>query len=661
MKRKSIVSLIILCCMFYMCRLTVFGDTVSQNGVESVNILDEKSIPSNDTNSIKAVEEIDGKLGWYSALIYPYNTEVLVDFRKEGWYAYNTQGINHLYTINSVHYKIDGSNVIFYQKDKERASYTVTKTGDDKVVETVYDYTMYERNDVVSLDFSELSEGKYYVISTNYPRINETYTDYPTTSIVYVVKYKGELYLCDSIEYDDDYLNTDFVEMWETHQEFKKMTEALNLEDVSKPYEHIISAGDTNKEWIEIANQVCAGLTSDEEKVLALHDWVCDNIYYGRMSVNSPTLYETRHGVCQDYAELFDVLVRSQGIPCIMVHVGSIAHASSAVYIDGIWHFIDVTWDCQNTWSSDEGYVRGERDYLNYALGVLAYWGNRKQLFNFFDTSEYMVYHNHFSCCVNEESQNDGTYKYKVDVSKMILIKKGEYIPYADIKYDESRNKTVVTCLYDGRTAEMDGNLWTDYDDNIQLPAPTIIEWTVDKKFGLMSDGTIFIAEQNLIWQNPEDMGITWNDKERLYLLQGYPVPDIYKSNKSDVNSGGTTSVQNVDESKTPKVVLTEKTNKEDQSIKPVRSKYSYKYKTLKKKAKKFRIKSVYNNGTAHGSVSYTVSKYPKGGKKYIKVDKRGNVTIKKKAKKGTYKITISLAGTTLLNPASTTITIKVK
>lgn len=102
-------------------------------------------------------------------------------------------------------------------------------------------------------------------------------------------------------------------------------------------------------------------------------------------------------------------------------------------------------------------------------------------------------------------------------------------------------------------------------------------------------------------------------------------------------------------------------TTKQNQTIKVKKSLYTYKYKTLKKKAKKFRIKPTVNNGEAHGIVSYKVVKYPKGGKKYITVDKKGNVTLKKKAKKGTYKIQITVGEIRDMNSATKTITIKVK
>lgn len=68
------------------------------------------------------------------------------------------------------------------------------------------------------------------------------------------------------------------------------------------------------------------------------------------------------------------------------------------------------------------------------------------------------------------------------------------------------------------------------------------------------------------------------------------------------------------------------------------------------------------DGGAGHGLVSYKVTKYPKGAKKYVTVNKKGKITIKRNAKKGTYKIKITANSVSnRLKKASKTITIKVK
>ena len=59
--------------------------------------------------------------------------------------------------------------------------------------------------------------------------------------------------------------------------------------------------------------------------------------------------------------------------------------------------------------------------------------------------------------------------------------------------------------------------------------------------------------------------------------------------------------------------------------------------------------------------LTYKVTKYPKKAKKCMTVTKSGKVTLKKKAKKGTYKIRITAAKTSKYQKAVKYVTVKVK
>ena len=82
------------------------------------------------------------------------------------------------------------------------------------------------------------------------------------------------------------------------------------------------------------------------------------------------------------------------------------------------------------------------------------------------------------------------------------------------------------------------------------------------------------------------------------------------------------------------------------------------KAKTLKKKSIKVNLKA---KADGNSKLTYKVTKYPKGMKKYIKVNKKGVVTFKKKAKKGTYKIRITAAASGKYKKTTKVISIKVK
>lgn len=88
------------------------------------------------------------------------------------------------------------------------------------------------------------------------------------------------------------------------------------------------------------------------------------------------------------------------------------------------------------------------------------------------------------------------------------------------------------------------------------------------------------------------------------------------------------------------------------------------KYRSIKKNSKTFKLgtKIVTSGGFGHGAVTYKVTKYPAKAKKYIKVDRKGKVTLKKGAKKGIYKIKITAKAVgNEYEKATKTITFKVK
>lgn len=89
-------------------------------------------------------------------------------------------------------------------------------------------------------------------------------------------------------------------------------------------------------------------------------------------------------------------------------------------------------------------------------------------------------------------------------------------------------------------------------------------------------------------------------------------------------------------------------TIKQAKNVVSVTKNKTYTKKQLKKKGKKFQIKTKSKN---KGKVTY----------KYIKVSKKGKVTISKKAKKGTYKIKVTVAAKGNYGKCVKYITIKVK
>ena len=106
----------------------------------------------------------------------------------------------------------------------------------------------------------------------------------------------------------------------------------------------------------ELADEICAGCETDEEKVQAIYQWIIDNFEYDYeyhafiqyFSVRK-TL-RTHKGVCYDFSNLFAALCCSQNIPCYVVdgtpYDRSLAdHTWNRVYYDNSWWNVDVTND----------------------------------------------------------------------------------------------------------------------------------------------------------------------------------------------------------------------------------------------------------------------------------------------------------------------------
>ena len=106
------------------------------------------------------------------------------------------------------------------------------------------------------------------------------------------------------------------------------------------------------------AGELCADLETDEEKVVAIHNFVAKTFRYnygfaakvrnGVITVYTPDtnrLLEVKKGVCCDFSSVFAAMCRSQGIPCAVAtgYQNGGSHAWNMVYMDGEWLPVDLT------------------------------------------------------------------------------------------------------------------------------------------------------------------------------------------------------------------------------------------------------------------------------------------------------------------------------
>ncbi len=132
---------------------------------------------------------------------------------------------------------------------------------------------------------------------------------------------------------------------------------------VYKPEAPYLSNGrdtlwDTQAE--ELADEICAGCETDQEKVLAFYNWIIANFEYDYdcypvfQYFDVRKTLQTKQGICFDFSHLFAAFCRSQNIPCYAVDGISRTnnadrHTWNRVYYDGAWWNVDITADISRT------------------------------------------------------------------------------------------------------------------------------------------------------------------------------------------------------------------------------------------------------------------------------------------------------------------------
>lgn len=141
----------------------------------------------------------------------------------------------------------------------------------------------------------------------------------------------------------------------------------VSLKSATTPYVYPCYNMNFSKYTVAVdkAYELCAGVTSDREKVAIIKKFVEDTLSYdysfadlvenkdssvANYIPNVDNILAKGKGICYDYSCLFGVMLRCQNIPTKMVHgyVPSggkmVYHAWNEVYYDGSWHQYDTTY-----------------------------------------------------------------------------------------------------------------------------------------------------------------------------------------------------------------------------------------------------------------------------------------------------------------------------
>ena len=139
---------------------------------------------------------------------------------------------------------------------------------------------------------------------------------------------------------------------------------------VRKPEDSCLSNGgaalwDTQTE--ELADEICTGCETDEEKAQAIYQWIIHNFQYDYdyhafiQYFNVRKTLRTHKGVCYDFSNLFAALCRSQNIPCYVVDGtpydrSTANHTWNRVCYNNSWWDVDVTNDTTANQNNEKPY-----------------------------------------------------------------------------------------------------------------------------------------------------------------------------------------------------------------------------------------------------------------------------------------------------------------
>ena len=98
---------------------------------------------------------------------------------------------------------------------------------------------------------------------------------------------------------------------------------------------------------IQVASQITSPAMTPDQKIKAVHDWMVNYANYDESEMDVSQTLEgfmyNRTAVCAGYSKTFEYFMTVLGIPCETIEGGE--HAWNRVAVNGVWLYVDVTWD----------------------------------------------------------------------------------------------------------------------------------------------------------------------------------------------------------------------------------------------------------------------------------------------------------------------------
>ena len=213
-----------------------------------------------------------------------------------------------------------------------------TRDTEYKLVKQVDEYVPYEYQDLINIFYSTLNQGW------------DDFTFYCP------VEYTNCLKDVERLSLDEVLLSdiNNFVHPYNSYSSIKTLYDETGKVEILVTHLY-------GKKDIELSENYINSLFSElikddmntEEKILVLHDYIINNTKYDSERANQgDSKYDSarimgiindHYALCSAYSDLMGVILDKLGVPNFKV--SSESHVWNAVYLNGKWLHLDLTWD----------------------------------------------------------------------------------------------------------------------------------------------------------------------------------------------------------------------------------------------------------------------------------------------------------------------------
>ncbi|MDR2497022.1 MAG: tetratricopeptide repeat protein [Tannerellaceae bacterium] len=264
------------------------------------------------------------------------------------------------YFDESIRLRTEGSNIIIeYLPDNDRWNYVMLSLF--SATDRDFNKTVYPGRQTVVYPIGHMPDGYYYCELYTSNIRNSTFQSYIYGKDLMIYKRKNSVVFLQSPVFDHN------LRLYRANRSDRRALE-LYLQATEE-----LPANEPG--IIALANKITRGAGNDYGKAKAIHDWVCNNIWYDWDSFRSGNIkgvstigtINSRKSVCEGYARVTATLLRAVGIPAKKISGFALGvssnksgwtadninssesnHAWNEAFIDGEWIIIDTTWDSSN-------------------------------------------------------------------------------------------------------------------------------------------------------------------------------------------------------------------------------------------------------------------------------------------------------------------------